>query len=59
MQRVRIALGDRRKVPMASERNTAEVACKILVAACDIQAGMVLIDEYVPVRCPGKVIDKG
>jgi N,N'-diacetyllegionaminate synthase len=53
MQRVQIALGDGRKLPTASERNTAEVARKSLVAACDIPAGTVLKAELVAVRRPG------
>lgn len=53
MQRVYIALGDGRKLPTASERNTAEVARKSLVAACDIPAGTVLKAELVAVRRPG------
>ena len=53
MKRVQIALGDGRKLPTASERNTAEVARKSLVAACDIPAGTVLKDELVAVRRPG------
>jgi N,N'-diacetyllegionaminate synthase len=53
IKRVQIALGDGRKVPTASERNTADVARKSLVAACDIPAGTVLKAELVAVRRPG------
>ncbi len=53
MRRVQIALGDGRKLPTASERNTADVARKSLVAASDIPAGTVLKAELVAVRRPG------
>ncbi|MCD4672273.1 MAG: N-acetylneuraminate synthase [Anaerolineaceae bacterium] len=53
MRRVQAALGDGRKLPTPSERNTADVARKSLVAACDIPAGTVLTAEFVAVRRPG------
>lgn len=53
MRRVQAALGDGRKLPTPSERNTADVARKSLVAACDIPAGTVLTAELVAVRRPG------
>lgn len=53
MKRVKIALGDGRKLPTTSERNTAEVARKSLVAACDIPTGTVLTSDFVAVRRPG------
>lgn len=50
---VESALGDGRKVPVPSERNTAEVARKSLVAARDLPAGTTLrADMLIAVR-PG------
>jgi len=47
------ALGDGRKQPAASEANTAEVARKSLVAACDIDKGTILSEEWIAVKRPG------
>jgi N-acetylneuraminate synthase len=53
MRRVYVALGDGRKLPAASELDTAAVARKSLVAACDIPSGTVLTGDHVAVRRPG------
>jgi N,N'-diacetyllegionaminate synthase len=53
MRLIESALGDGRKRPMPSERATAAVARKSLVAACDIAAGTVITDEMVAVSRPG------
>ena len=50
---VEAALGDGRKVPAASEENTAAVARKSLVAARDIAAGEVLTGDLIAIRRPG------
>ena len=50
---VEAALGHGRKEPAASELNTAEVARKSLVAACDLKAGTVLSDSVLAVKRPG------
>lgn len=50
---VESALGDGRKLPTVSERDTAAVARKSLVAACDIKAGTVLAENMVALRRPG------
>lgn len=47
------ALGDGRKIPAASERATADVARKSLVAAEDIAAGALLSDAHVVAMRPG------
>jgi len=47
------ALGHGRKEPAASEANTAAVARKSLVSACDISAGTSVTDEMVVVKRPG------
>jgi len=47
------ALGTGRKTAAASERNTAEVARKSLVAAKDIPAGTVLTEEHISIKRPG------
>ena len=49
---VGLALGDGRKVPAASEENTAAVARKSLVAARDIAAGEVLTGDLIAIRRP-------
>ena len=50
---VESALGHGRKEPAASEANTASVARKSLVAACDISAGTTLTENLIAVRRPG------
>ncbi len=50
---VESALGNGRKVPTASERNTAEVARRSLVAACDIPAGTVVTRDRIAILRPG------
>lgn len=50
---VESALGDGEKRPAPSERATAAVARKSLVAACAIGAGTVLTDEMVVLSRPG------
>ena len=50
---VEAALGDGRKRPAASEADTAAVARKSLVAACDIPVGSVLAAELIAVKRPG------
>lgn len=47
------ALGTGEKVPSASEKNTADVARKSLVAAFDISAGTVLTEENIAIMRPG------
>lgn len=53
IRRVETALGNGRKVPTASELETAKVARRSLVAACDIPAGATLEREMVVMRRPG------
>ncbi len=50
---VEAALGDGRKVPADEELNTAAVARRSLVAACDLAAGTVLSESTVVIRRPG------
>lgn len=50
---VEAALGSGRKQPVASEADTAAVARKSLVAACDLPAGTVLSERLVAARRPG------
>ena len=50
---VESALGDGSKKPAASERNTAEVARKSLVTACDLPAGTTLTVEMLTALRPG------
>ncbi len=50
---VESAMGDGRKVPTASEANTAAVARRSLVAASRVTSGTVLTDELIAVRRPG------
>lgn len=47
------ALGDGQKVPTASEKNTAAIARKSLVAARDLPAGTRLAEEHLTVKRPG------
>lgn len=53
IRRVETALGNGRKVPTASELETAKVARRSLVAARDIPAGATLEREMVMMRRPG------
>lgn len=53
IRNVEAALGHGRKQPAASERNTAAVARKSLVAAVPIRAGTRLTEELIAVRRPG------
>jgi N-acetylneuraminate synthase/N,N'-diacetyllegionaminate synthase len=53
IRRVELALGDGIKRPAEGERNTASVARKSLVAACDLPVGAILRREHVAVRRPG------
>ncbi len=50
---VESALGDGRKLPALSERNTAEVARKSLVAAYDLAAGTTIAPEMLAAMRPG------
>lgn len=50
---VEAALGDGRKQPAASEANTAAVARKSLVAACDVPTGAVITAEMIAIKRPG------
>lgn len=50
---VESAMGDGRKVPAASEANTAAVARRSLVAASSVRRGTVLTNELIAVRRPG------
>jgi len=53
VRRVEAALGNGRKVPSASEIETAAVARRSLVAAIDIRAGATLEREMITLRRPG------
>lgn len=50
---VESALGNGRKQPAASEANTAAVARKSLVAACDIPVGATLTETMIQIKRPG------
>ena len=50
---VEASLGDGRKQPSVSEANTASVARKSLIAACDIPAGIKLTEMMVAIKRPG------
>lgn len=50
---VEAAMGDGRKQPAASEANTAAVARKSLVAACDIPADAMLTEIMIAIKRPG------
>lgn len=50
---VELTLGHGRKEPADSERNTADVARKSLVAAIDIKMGTVLSEEMIDIKRPG------
>lgn len=53
IRNVQAALGDGRKVPVATESNTAAVARRSLVAACNLAAGTVLTEADIAIRRPG------
>jgi N-acetylneuraminate synthase len=53
IRKVQAALGDGRKQPAAEELNTAAVARRSLVAACDLRAGTVLAESMIAIRRPG------
>jgi N,N'-diacetyllegionaminate synthase len=53
IRKVEAALGHGSKEATAGERETAAVARKSLVAACDIAAGTILADEHIAVLRPG------
>src|SRR5215207_4857869 len=53
IRRIETALGDGRKIPAASEIETAKVARRSLIAACDIAAGATLERAMVVLRRPG------
>ena len=50
---VEAALGNGRKEPAASEANTAMVARRSLVAACDIPLMTVLTEQHIAIKRPG------
>ena len=50
---VESAMGHGRKEPAMSEANTASVARRSLVAACDIPAGITIREEMISIRRPG------
>jgi len=50
---VEAALGDGRKQPATGEANTAAVARKSLVAACDIPADAILTETMIALKRPG------
>jgi N,N'-diacetyllegionaminate synthase len=50
---VESALGDGRKLPAAEELNTATVARRSLLAACDLEAGTILTDAMIAILRPG------
>lgn len=50
---VEAALGGGRKQPAATEANTAAVARRSLVAACDIPAGAVITETMIALKRPG------
>jgi N-acetylneuraminate synthase len=53
IRRIEQAMGHGRKEPAPSELETASVARKSLVAACDIPAGTTVAPEHVTARRPG------
>jgi N-acetylneuraminate synthase len=53
IRKVEASLGHGRKEPAASEDNTALVARKSLIAACDIPAGTVVTEAHIAVMRPG------
>ncbi len=53
IRNIELALGDGRKRQMPSEKNTADVARKSLIAAKDIQIGTRLSLDHVTIKRPG------
>jgi N-acetylneuraminate synthase len=53
IRQIEQALGDGRKRPTLSERDTMAVARKSLVAACDLPAGTVIEEKHLASRRPG------
>jgi N,N'-diacetyllegionaminate synthase len=53
IRKVESALGLGRKEPAASEADTAAVARRSLVAACDIPPGTVLGEQHIAIKRPG------
>ena len=53
IRRVEVALGTGHKQPVQSEADTAAVARKSLVAACDIPEGAILEESMLAVKRPG------
>jgi sialic acid synthase SpsE len=53
IRKVESALGHGRKERVASESNTASVARRSLVAACNISAGVVLTEKHIAIKRPG------
>lgn len=53
IRRIERAMGDGRKIPAAAERQTADVARRSLVAACDIPPGSRITADLVTTRRPG------
>ncbi|MBN2562020.1 MAG: N-acetylneuraminate synthase [Phycisphaerae bacterium] len=53
IRKVEMALGDGCKRPVESERDTADVARRSLVAACAIPEGTTITDEMIDVLRPG------
>ena len=52
IRRVSLMLGDGIKLPRADELDTARVARRSVVAACDVPAGMVLTADMLACRRP-------
>ncbi len=50
---IEAALGDGRKIPTTDQHETAQVARKSLVAACDIASGCVLTEALIAMKRPG------
>jgi N-acetylneuraminate synthase/N,N'-diacetyllegionaminate synthase len=50
---IEAAQGNGIKKPAISEKNTADVARRSLVAACDIEAGTVLTEKCIAIKRPG------
>jgi len=59
IRKVESAMGSGRKEPTSSESDTAAVARKSLVAACDIPANTVITDKMISVKRPGTGIVPG
>jgi N-acetylneuraminate synthase len=59
IRNIEVALGDGRKQPAESEANTAAVARKSLVAACDIPAGIKITETMIAIKRPGTGMPPG